>query len=214
MQQEITQMYDAAAGRRLQTALKLSGISQKDAAKRLGISENGLVNYIKARRTPPSDVLSRIAQMCNTEVEWIVSGRINTTNCGAIGALLGINFDRVESLTSISNTSKTFLDAVAACEISPSADIIRRFQDAGLLKGEQVNQKNKEPSDTPTFAKKEYTWTKDKDVCELEKERDWLRRQNDRLLEQNQGLLEQNVKLLDQNGELIKVMKSLKRSDV
>ncbi len=59
---------------RLEELLKTRGITQKELAKRSGVTEAAISHYIKGDRTPRSSVLSRIAIELNTTSDYLMEG--------------------------------------------------------------------------------------------------------------------------------------------
>ncbi len=59
---------------RMEELLKSRGITQKELAKRAGITEAAISHYIKGDRTPRSSVLSRIAIVLNTTSDYLMEG--------------------------------------------------------------------------------------------------------------------------------------------
>lgn len=58
---------------RLAKIIKDSGLSQKEFAKKIGVTEQGLGNYLNGR-IPKADVLIRIKQMFNLSIDWLLTG--------------------------------------------------------------------------------------------------------------------------------------------
>ncbi len=67
-------------GERIKTAIKKSRFTQKGTAKLLGISENGLSNYITGKRIPDIILIYHFCELCNCSIEWLVSGENIKTN--------------------------------------------------------------------------------------------------------------------------------------
>ncbi len=59
---------------RMEELLKSRGITQKELAKRAGITEAAISHYIKGDRTPRSSVLSRIAIVLHTTSDYLMEG--------------------------------------------------------------------------------------------------------------------------------------------
>ncbi len=68
------QRKDPEFATRLKEALKRVGITQKEAAARIGISEHGMSNYARGR-IPEARILYRIAHLCNCSMEWLLAGK-------------------------------------------------------------------------------------------------------------------------------------------
>ncbi|MBW7838619.1 MAG: helix-turn-helix domain-containing protein [Chitinophagaceae bacterium] len=58
---------------RLVKVIKDSGLSQKEFAKKVGVTEQGLGNYLNGRY-PKVDVLIRMKQMFNFSIDWMLTG--------------------------------------------------------------------------------------------------------------------------------------------
>ncbi len=57
---------------------KLRGdVSQKEFAKKIGVSFAAYQNYEYGKRIPPAHILSKIADTCGMNVDWILSGTAN-----------------------------------------------------------------------------------------------------------------------------------------
>ncbi|MDI6711492.1 MAG: helix-turn-helix domain-containing protein [Bacillota bacterium] len=74
---------------RLRQALSAIGLKQKEAAQRLGISENALSNYVRGR-IPEAEILMGIAQLCDVTVEWLLTGRDPPTKGARVDPALGL----------------------------------------------------------------------------------------------------------------------------
>jgi transcriptional regulator with XRE-family HTH domain len=147
-------------------------LKQNVFAEKVGLTASYVSALEHGKRTELSQISTMlISQVFKCSEEWLIKGEVNKPLCKAIGKLIHLNFDNIESLISITHTSKAYLDAVADCEISPSTEVVRALQDAGLLKGEEATETCVSDS------------TKDKEITELKKERDWLRKQNEELLQ-------------------------------
>ena len=59
-------------GKRLQEARKKSGYKQIEASKKLGISNGTLSGYERNYRDPDTDILHKMADLYNVEVDWLV----------------------------------------------------------------------------------------------------------------------------------------------
>ena len=60
---------------RLKDSIKSSKFSQKELAKEIDISENSLTNYLSGKRTPDVSVVSKIAQLCDIDLNWLLTGK-------------------------------------------------------------------------------------------------------------------------------------------
>lgn len=58
---------------RIRWIMKQRGMSQKELADYLNISQPAISLYLQGR-TPPADVLYRLAKLGNTTMEWILTG--------------------------------------------------------------------------------------------------------------------------------------------
>lgn len=59
---------------RMEELLKSRGITQKELARRAGVTEAAISHYIKGDRTPRSSVLSRIAIVLSTTSDYLMEG--------------------------------------------------------------------------------------------------------------------------------------------
>lgn len=57
------------------------GLSKKDFAEKLEITEQAYSNYSKGKRTIPTDVLLRLKQLFNISIDWLLTGE---ENCNTI----------------------------------------------------------------------------------------------------------------------------------
>ena len=62
-------------GDRIRQAIKQSNYTQKQIASLIGLSENSLVNYIKSKRIPDAITVTKIAQLCDVSVSWLLTGK-------------------------------------------------------------------------------------------------------------------------------------------
>jgi len=53
--------------------------SQPAFASKIGVSLQGYLNYEYGKRVPPGPVLAKIAAICNTTTDWILSGGNNAS---------------------------------------------------------------------------------------------------------------------------------------
>lgn len=67
-------------GDRIAKAVKNSGLSQKDFAEKIGLTEQSIGNYIKNRRNPSTDALLKMKQMFGFSLDWLISGENSGTN--------------------------------------------------------------------------------------------------------------------------------------
>ncbi len=59
---------------RISQVMKQAGFTQKSLADYLGISQPAVSQYLRGR-IPPADVLYQLAQLGNTTMEWILTGK-------------------------------------------------------------------------------------------------------------------------------------------
>jgi len=64
---------DLGFGKRLKLALKEAGITQLEAAKRLGVNKDTITNYVKGR-VPRPQILEKLAVLCNVSPAWLLFG--------------------------------------------------------------------------------------------------------------------------------------------
>lgn len=57
---------------RLQQALRLRNMNQKDLAKRIGVNEVTMCRYVKGTRTPNANVIIRICKELNISADWLL----------------------------------------------------------------------------------------------------------------------------------------------
>ena len=54
-------------------SLKMARLTQKEAAKQLGISANTLTNYVKGRRVPDAFTIMAIARLTGVRLPWLIA---------------------------------------------------------------------------------------------------------------------------------------------
>jgi len=59
-------------GKRLKELIKQNGFSQRQLCEKLGIMPNTLTNYVLGKRTPPFDLVVKIAEICRFRLEDLV----------------------------------------------------------------------------------------------------------------------------------------------
>ena len=52
--------------------MKRNGLSQKELARKVGVTEAAMSYYVRGDRTPRSDVLTRIAKALNTTTDYLL----------------------------------------------------------------------------------------------------------------------------------------------
>lgn len=62
----------AKLGDRIKKAIRGAGLSQKEVAQKIGISENSMSSYIRGR-SPRIDVLCAIAELCGVSIDWLLT---------------------------------------------------------------------------------------------------------------------------------------------
>src|SRR5438874_2135096 len=62
----------------IKRARVLSGMSQRELAKHLGVSDKTVSAYEKGRAIPPSSTLTRISEITNVSISEIVGAEENT----------------------------------------------------------------------------------------------------------------------------------------
>ena len=65
-------------GVRIDKTIKDSGLTQKDFAEKIGVSEQAIGNYINNRRFPKAEILLKMKQSFNTSVDWLLTGDSET----------------------------------------------------------------------------------------------------------------------------------------
>lgn len=61
-------------GKRIQELRKKNNLTQQELAKRISISHPQIVRYEKKDVQPPADVLSRMADVFNVSIDYLVNG--------------------------------------------------------------------------------------------------------------------------------------------
>ena len=61
-------------GERIASLLKNEGLSQKELAQLVGITEPALSRYIKGERQPKMEVIANLATALNTTSDYLISG--------------------------------------------------------------------------------------------------------------------------------------------
>lgn len=61
-------------GSRIGNSIKESGLSQKDFADKIGVTEQAIGNYIHDRRFPKAEILLRMKQAFGVSVDWLLTG--------------------------------------------------------------------------------------------------------------------------------------------
>jgi len=64
-------------GERIKLIRKNKGLSQKDFAKKLNLTQGFLSNIEKGRHNPTAEVLNRIANTCDINGHWLLTGEGN-----------------------------------------------------------------------------------------------------------------------------------------
>ncbi len=67
-------MKDFNPQKRIKMIMKNMNFTQKDLSDILGISQPAISLYLKGRM-PPADILYHIAQIAETSVEWLLTGK-------------------------------------------------------------------------------------------------------------------------------------------
>ncbi len=66
-------------GERLNTAMKIKGITNSQITEELGLSKNAIGNY-KNNNLPRADILYAISQKIGVSMEWLLTGKENTAD--------------------------------------------------------------------------------------------------------------------------------------
>ena len=62
-------------GERIKKARKSAGLSQEELAKKLKIGKRTLIDYEKDESEPKPSTLLKIAEICNTDAGWLLTGK-------------------------------------------------------------------------------------------------------------------------------------------
>lgn len=65
-------MSKGETGKRIQSLLKSSGMTQRELAERVGATESAVSKYISGDREPRAEVLANIATALSTTVEYLL----------------------------------------------------------------------------------------------------------------------------------------------
>lgn len=118
-------------GERIRLAIRCRGITQKELAKKIGISENALVNYVNNKRDPSLKTITKIADICYVEPSWIADGRINIDLLFTINASLKkIPKKLLDSIFFKAGVSNIYLNMLTEHVIEPSGTFIKRYADS------------------------------------------------------------------------------------
>jgi transcriptional regulator with XRE-family HTH domain len=127
MQEKNAHSYDMRFGDRLKVCLKAKRISQKNAAKSLGIGENTLLNYIKNRRIPDALLALSIARMCDASLEWLISGENNAKIAYLWSDIVEKEGRSIESVAEELQLSEGYVVAVVDGRLVPSMQVVNDF---------------------------------------------------------------------------------------
>lgn len=72
---EARTMAQMTLARRMIRALKASGLSEPEAARRSGVSTASMNYYLNGRKVPDAITLAWFAAACDTSVTWLITGR-------------------------------------------------------------------------------------------------------------------------------------------
>jgi transcriptional regulator with XRE-family HTH domain len=120
----------------IKNAVKYSGFRQREFSKKLGLSENTLFYYMSERTKPTYEIIQKIAEKCDVDLEWLTTGKI-------IPAPIAHTFKRLIDCTGLSikdfaaklNKPESFINAILNMEIWPS----KEFLDKALVVFEKDN---------------------------------------------------------------------------
>ena len=74
--QEINESNETFSNR-LRSAIRRSGMKQKELARRIKVSEITMSRYCSGAQQPKMDVIQDMASILNTSVQWLLSGGRN-----------------------------------------------------------------------------------------------------------------------------------------
>ena len=75
-------------GERIAVLLKNEGLSQKELAQLVGITESALSRYIKGERQPKLEVIANLATALNTTSDYLISGNEEETSFNNLSRLI------------------------------------------------------------------------------------------------------------------------------
>ena len=75
-------------GERIAVLLKNEGVSQKELAQLVGITESALSRYIKGERQPKLEVIANLATALNTTSDYLISGNEEETSFNNLSRLI------------------------------------------------------------------------------------------------------------------------------
>lgn len=61
-------------GKRLKSAIKAAGLTQKRVSELLQINKDTISNYVRGATSPNSEMIAQLAQVLNTDAHWLVTG--------------------------------------------------------------------------------------------------------------------------------------------
>lgn len=62
-------------GDRIGKLVILSGLSKKEFAEKIDITEQAMGNYINNRRTPKAEILLKMKQVFGVSIDWMLTGK-------------------------------------------------------------------------------------------------------------------------------------------
>lgn len=77
-------------GSRLKEAREKKGLTQLDAARKVGISNGTLSGYERNYRDPDTDVLKKLSELYEVSPSWLIAGKDKITNDQAKNVVLDI----------------------------------------------------------------------------------------------------------------------------
>lgn len=93
---------------RLRTAREMAGLSQGQAAKRLGMHRPTISEIESGRRNVKSDELSKFAKLYKIEILWIAEGKVNENKIDSsiLAAARNISSMKSKDIKTLINTIK------------------------------------------------------------------------------------------------------------
>lgn len=154
---------DSDFGTRLKAALKAAGLTQKEAARLLNISESAMCNYARGR-IPEAKILYRIARLCNCSMEWLIAGegpgppqpakRAREPDAArVIAAVAALEKNELESYLKGEMPPERFMHRVAELSGLPPPAVESLIQSMGRVNRSE-NREEAAASDLPEETKK------------------------------------------------------------
>ncbi|RPF46819.1 DNA-binding XRE family transcriptional regulator [Thermodesulfitimonas autotrophica] len=103
-------------GRRLKQALKEAGLTQKEAARTVGVTEQAMSNYVSGR-IPEARILYRLARLCGRPMEWFLADEENEVEPEAPFAAIGGRIGRAMVWVGLTETEVARSLGVSEAEV-------------------------------------------------------------------------------------------------